>query len=80
MTATTAAEIPPASTEQSLRIVQRVVFPANRDLDTLPLYVDPDTNKVHRSDSSADVQAIGMARKLHPEDILNRGSVQVRRG
>ncbi|MGF4042793.1 glycosyltransferase [Paenarthrobacter nitroguajacolicus] len=79
MTATTAAEIP-ASTEQSLRIVQRVVFPANRDLDTLPLYVDPDTNKVHRSDSSADVQAIGMARKLHPEDILNRGSVQVRRG
>ncbi len=79
MTATTAAEAP-ASTEQNLRIVQRVIFPANRDLDTLPLYVDPDTNKVQRSGGSADVQAIGMARKLHPEDILGRGSVQVRRG
>lgn len=81
MTATTVADSP-ASTEQNLRIVQRVVFPANRDLDTLPLYVDPDTNKVRKQDDNgtAVVQAVGMARKLHPEDILDRGSVQVRRG
>ncbi|NHW45698.1 glycosyltransferase family 2 protein [Paenarthrobacter sp. MSM-2-10-13] len=79
MTGTTAAETP-APTEENLRIVQRVIFPANRDLDTLPLYVDPDTNKVQRSGGNTDVQAIGMARKLHPEDILGRGSVQVRRG
>ncbi|MGJ3188758.1 glycosyltransferase family 2 protein [Paenarthrobacter nitroguajacolicus] len=79
MTATTDA---PASTGENLRIVQRVIFPANRDLDTLPLYVDPDTNKVKKEDggSTAVVQAVGMARKLHPEDILDRGSVQVRRG
>lgn len=69
------------STEQNLRIVQRVIFPANRDLDTLPLYVDPDTSTVQRSGrGSSDVQAVGMTRQLHPEDILDRGSVQVRRG
>ncbi|BCW49063.1 hypothetical protein StoSoilB13_14050 [Arthrobacter sp. StoSoilB13] len=81
MTATTAADSP-TSTEQNLRVVQRVVFPANRDLDTLPLYVDPDTNKIRKQDDNgtAVVQAVGMARKLHPEDILDRGSVQVRRG
>ncbi|MDI2035021.1 Galactofuranosyltransferase GlfT2 [Paenarthrobacter nitroguajacolicus] len=78
----TAEQASDASTQESLRIVQRVIFPANRDLDTLPLYVDPDTSKVQKDDggSSAVVQAVGMARKLHPEDILDRGSVQVRRG
>lgn len=81
-TAMTAEHASEASTQESLRIVQRVIFPANRDLDTLPLYVDPDTSKVQKDDggSSAVVQAVGMARKLHPEDILDRGSVQVRRG
>src|SRR4051812_46819979 len=77
---TTTDDLAPA--KENLRIVQRVVFPANRDLDTLPLYVDPDTSKVKKEDgdSSAVVQAVGMTRKLHPEDILGRGSVQVRRG
>ena len=78
----TAEQASDASTQESLRIVQRVIFPANRDLDTLPLYVDPDTSKMQKDDggSGAVVQAVGMARKLHPEDILDRGSVQVRRG
>ncbi|AMB41050.1 MULTISPECIES: glycosyltransferase [Paenarthrobacter] len=81
MTATQ-AEAEAAPRESDLRIVQRVVFPANRDLDTLPLYVDPDTNKIRKQEENgpAVVQAVGMARKLHPEDILDRGSVQVRRG
>ena len=65
----------------SLRVLQRVVLPNDKDLDTLPLYIDSDTGKGGLDSDDGrkrTIQAPG--RKLHPEDILDRSSVRVRPG
>jgi galactofuranosylgalactofuranosylrhamnosyl-N-acetylglucosaminyl-diphospho-decaprenol beta-1,5/1,6-galactofuranosyltransferase len=53
-------------TEQGFRVAQRVVFPADGDLDALPIYLDRDASKA--------------ATVLHPDDILGRYSAMVRSG
>ncbi|WP_430295601.1 glycosyltransferase [Sinomonas sp. B1-1] len=66
-----------------LRVVQRVVFPVTRDLDTLPLYVDPDIRKVQSTTGQGrdgTVQTVSAGQQLHPQDILSRRSVRVRPG
>lgn len=70
------------SAGEGLRIVQRVVLPANRDLDTLPLYIDPDTGRTRTSGRRGDGPdtVVGAGNQLHPEDILGRTSVRVRSG
>jgi galactofuranosylgalactofuranosylrhamnosyl-N-acetylglucosaminyl-diphospho-decaprenol beta-1,5/1,6-galactofuranosyltransferase len=68
-----------------LRVVQRVVFPADKDLDVLPLYMDsgdvPSSalgdDHTDRS-SAAQYQLSGTS--LHPDDLLGRRSVRVRPG
>ncbi|WGZ78448.1 glycosyltransferase [Arthrobacter sp. EM1] len=66
-----------------LRVVQRVVFPADKDLDVLPLYMD--SNAVANSPMpdekpamAANVTSVGT--DLHPDDLLGRRSVRVRAG
>ncbi|GGG49840.1 glycosyl transferase [Kocuria dechangensis] len=63
----------PEERGEDLREVARVVFPANRDLDSLPLYVDGPINL--SGPSSAGSEAMG-----HPDDILSRRSVRIRPG
>jgi galactofuranosylgalactofuranosylrhamnosyl-N-acetylglucosaminyl-diphospho-decaprenol beta-1,5/1,6-galactofuranosyltransferase len=63
----------PEERGEDLREVARVVFPANRDLDSLPLYVDGPINV--SGPSSAGSEAMG-----HPDDILSRRSVRIRPG
>jgi galactofuranosylgalactofuranosylrhamnosyl-N-acetylglucosaminyl-diphospho-decaprenol beta-1,5/1,6-galactofuranosyltransferase len=63
----------PEERGEDLREVARVVFPANRDLDSLPLYVDGPINLT--GPSSAGSEAMG-----HPDDILSRRSVRIRPG
>jgi len=53
-------------TEQGYRVAQRVIFPADGDLDVLPLYLD-------KSEA-------GPLNRLHPDDILGRESAVVRAG
>lgn len=65
------------------RVVQRVVFPADKDLDVLPLYMDSDVVpnepvRVEKSAITVKAQSVGAA--LHPDDLLGRRSVRVRAG
>lgn len=89
---TTSNTVTPTAATQSarpdpaagLRVVQRVVFPTTRDLDTLPLYVDPDIRRIGSAAQTArgtgTGQAVATGRQLHPQDILDRRSVRVRPG
>lgn len=61
-------------TSEGLREVARVVFPADRDLDSLPLYVD---GPINLENNSAPV--VDQARQ-RPDDILSRRSLRVRPG
>lgn len=70
--------------DEGLRVVHHVVFPADRDLDVLPLYMDAGDvpNEPVREDKSEHeivlVQTGGAS--LHPDDLLGRSSVRVRAG
>lgn len=71
-----------AAAAESMRVVHRVVFPADKDLDVLPLYMDSG-DVPNGSDEAAGrgallVQPFGTA--LHPDDLLGRRSVRVRPG
>ena len=55
--------------DRGLRVVQRVVFPVTRDLDTLPLYVDPDIRKVQSTTGQSregTVQTVSAMRATTP--------------
>jgi len=62
------------STAEDLREVARVVFPANKDLDALPLYIDGPINRDGPSSAGADTA------NQHPDDIISRRSVRIRAG
>lgn len=67
----------------NMRVVHRVVFPADKDLDVLPLYMDSDAvpNPPAKDDKHAitvNVPSVGTS--LHPDDLLGRRSVRVRAG
>lgn len=64
----------PASAEFDLREVARVVFPSDRDLDVLPLYIDGPINIGY----SASPVLEASPHRL--DDILSRRSVRVRGG
>ena len=62
-----------------LRVLQRVIFPEGRDLDSLPLYVDPDMGD--RTGPAAAQQGRALpAGGLYPEDIVSRSAIRVRAG
>jgi len=65
----------------SRRVVQRVVLPANQDIDLLPLYIDPQVSESRQEGGKAPlgVQA-GSAAPVHPDDILGRSAVRARAG
>lgn len=72
-------------TAASERIVHRVVFPADRDLDVLPLYVDeglpPQPDPVNEAKTAGTLTV--MAPKdvpWHPDDVISRRSMRVRAG
>ncbi|MHC6230408.1 glycosyltransferase [Arthrobacter sp. MMS24-T111] len=73
-----------ASGDRPTRVVQRVVFPADKDLDVLPLYMDSGDvpNSPLREDlpreATVHIQSSGTT--LHPDDLLGRRSVRVRPG
>ena len=63
------------------RVVQRVVLPADQDVDLLPLYVDPSTGRGPRPGAKKDeVRVPTAAPPVHPDDILSRRSMRVRPG
>ena len=67
----------------ALRVVHRVVFPADKDLDVLPLYMDSGValNEPTTADKSAiTVRMPSAGTNLHPDDLLGRRSVRVRAG
>lgn len=59
---------------RNLREVARVVFPADRDLDSLPLYVDGPINLEGRSAPVSEASA------QRPDDIISRRSLRIRPG
>jgi galactofuranosylgalactofuranosylrhamnosyl-N-acetylglucosaminyl-diphospho-decaprenol beta-1,5/1,6-galactofuranosyltransferase len=66
-----------------MRVVHRVVFPADKDLDVLPLYMDSgDIPNAPVGDESArtTVKVLSTGTTLHPDDLLSRRSVRVRPG
>lgn len=75
--------MPGVSETDNLRVVHRVVFPADKDLDVLPLYMDSgDIPNAPLGDDSAatTVTVLSTATALHPDDLLSRRSVRVRPG
>jgi galactofuranosylgalactofuranosylrhamnosyl-N-acetylglucosaminyl-diphospho-decaprenol beta-1,5/1,6-galactofuranosyltransferase len=68
----------------TMRVVHRVVFPADKDLDVLPLYMDSgDVPNSPLRDDGAGVTAVQIqpsGTSLHPDDLLGRRSVRVRPG
>lgn len=79
-----AMQTPADSSEMTgMRVVHRVVFPADKDLDVLPLYMDSDAvpnqpGKDEKSTITVNVPSVGTS--LHPDDLLGRRSVRVRAG
>lgn len=72
-------------TPASERVVHRVVFPADRDLDVLPLYVDQGLPPQplppeKREDAAAVSVVVPCDADWHPDDILSRRSLRVRAG
>ncbi|MFF1251238.1 glycosyltransferase [Pseudarthrobacter sp. NPDC058329] len=67
-----------------MRVVHRVVFPADKDLDVLPLYMDSgDVSNGLLGDNGAGAAAVQIqasGTSLHPDDLLGRRSVRVRPG
>ena len=61
------------------RVLQRVVLPLDQDLDTLPLYIDPDPGRPGPADT-VGAGFPGPGHRLHPDDVLSRSSVRVRPG
>ncbi len=65
-----------------LRVVHRVVFPADKDLDVLPLYVDqglpPQPDVARKGSPVVVVQQAPVG--WHPDDVLSRESIRVRAG
>lgn len=59
---------------KDLREVARVVFPANKDLDSLPLYIDGPINVEGPSSAGSDTAS------QHPDDIISRRSARIRPG
>lgn len=66
-----------------MRVVHRVVFPADKDLDVLPLYMDSGVvpnAPLKDENSEITVTIASHEATLHPDDLLNRRSVRVRPG
>lgn len=66
-----------------LRVVQRVVFPADKDLDVLPLYMDSDAvpnTPMTEEKTAITVNIPSSGPDLHPDDLVGRRSVRVRAG
>lgn len=80
---TSPAAFEESNADSSMRVVQRVVFPADKDLDVLPLYMDSDVvpNEPAMDEKSTITVKIPSVRAaLHPDDLLSRRSVRVRAG
>ncbi|MCB4207766.1 glycosyltransferase [Arthrobacter sp. UM1] len=65
------------------RVVHRVVFPADKDVDVLPLYVDqglPPQPDIEEGWRPSKRKRISVARQTewHPDDVVSRRSVKVR--
>jgi galactofuranosylgalactofuranosylrhamnosyl-N-acetylglucosaminyl-diphospho-decaprenol beta-1,5/1,6-galactofuranosyltransferase len=81
----TASEADPGAVPR--RVVQRVVLPANQDIDLVPLYIDPhvagkkpDSKKKKQQKKKPVVVRSVSGAQVHPDDILSRRSVRVRAG
>ena len=63
------------------RVLQRVVFPADRDLDVMPLYVDYSagmlTNDGGGPQGSAATAAVDAMQSRRPENVLGRHRMRI---
>lgn len=79
----TAPDAPERSEDKVRRVLQRVIFPEDRDLDVLPLYVDYGASiGVPREEESllpvAEVKVVdAVSSEQHPENILDRHRLRV---
>ena len=69
------------------RVLQRVVLPADRDMDVLPLYVDrglahldPEKSKRLTPELLRTMSMVSESDQLQPDDILDRHRLRVRHG
>ncbi|MFC7493863.1 MULTISPECIES: glycosyltransferase [unclassified Nocardioides] len=75
------------------RVLQRQIMPLDRDVDVLPLYVDPDPavldadkyavggNKAAKELNWASLrQAVSSGETIHPEQIVDRHAVRIHEG
>ena len=69
------------------RVLQRVVLPADRDMDVLPLYVDrglahldPEKSKRFTPELLRTMSMVSESDQLQPDDILDRHRLRVRHG
>jgi len=66
------------SIEQPVRrVLQRIVLPADRDLDVLPLYVDYASDAFSGGSHAGEVTVDMQSRARHPEHILDRHRLRV---
>ncbi len=79
----TASDAAERSEDKARRVLQRVIFPEDRDLDVLPLYVDYGASVgVPREEEGvspiAEVNVVdALASARHPENILDRHRLRV---
>lgn len=77
----------------SRRVLQRQILPIDRDLDVLPLYVDPEPAQLDASkdeigsnrnaralNQAALRQSVSSGRALHPDQIMGRRSFRITEG
>ncbi len=61
----------------STRVLQRVVFPTDQDLDVLPLYVEGDQGRLGSADDDGTPSVVEMAGRQRTDQVLDRTSYRV---
>lgn len=82
-----------AATKTVRRVLQRQIMPVDRDLDVLPLYVDPDPavldadkynvggDKSAKELNKASLrQSVSSGASIHPDQIVDRHAVRIEQG
>ncbi|MEP6814856.1 MAG: glycosyltransferase, partial [Marmoricola sp.] len=93
MTATSGSTTPEATEGTGRRVLQRLVLPADKDVDVLALYVDPDAvvldadkytiggNRGAKDLNTAQIrQSVASGDTIHPDQITGRHSVRLEAG
>ncbi|MFH5824205.1 glycosyltransferase [Georgenia sp. AZ-5] len=61
----------------STRVLQRVIFPTDQDLDVLPLYVEGTQGRLGTTNAGRDASVVQMAGRQRTDQVLDRTSYRV---